>query len=198
MFTYSYYSDGIGQTCPEAAPNPWINEVFGTQALGTTGPWTVQFTSVRGTVQFFGPWIPAQINVECLPVYPSCNDVECVENAICSMEEGGPMCVCEDGYTMYEDGKLGCRKLQPITRGIRNPGLACQFFGHYRHPSQVYRSNRRTNCDRRRLRRTWYRMDWLHRPWRSWFWWWLGIIGKYGWNLWYPYCHWSCQVGVFT
>ena len=71
---------------------------------------------------------PAQINVECLPVYPSCNDVECVENAICSMEEGGPMCVCEDGYTMYEDGKLGCRKLQPITRGITNPGLACQFF----------------------------------------------------------------------
>ena len=24
------------------------------------------------------------------------------------MEEGGPMCVCEDGYIMYEDGKLGC------------------------------------------------------------------------------------------
>ena len=36
MFTYSYYSDGIGQTCPEAAPNPWINEVFGTQVMGTT------------------------------------------------------------------------------------------------------------------------------------------------------------------
>ena len=36
MFTYSYYSDGIGQTCPEAAPNPWINEVFGTQVQVTT------------------------------------------------------------------------------------------------------------------------------------------------------------------
>lgn len=31
--------------------------------------------------------------------------MECVENAVCLMEGAGPVCVCEDGYTMYEDGK---------------------------------------------------------------------------------------------
>ena len=98
MFTYSYYSDGIGQTCPEAAPNPWINEVFGTQ-----------------------------INVECLPVYPSCNDVECVENAICSMEEGGPMCICEDGYIMYEDGKCIAPTDEPIVTDGVCEGLGVEW-----------------------------------------------------------------------
>ena len=45
MFTYSYYSDGIGETCPENAPSNWTNEVFGTQII-----------------------------VECVPIFPSCND----------------------------------------------------------------------------------------------------------------------------
>ena len=30
-FTYSYYSDGIGERCPQHAPKNWTNEVFGTQ-----------------------------------------------------------------------------------------------------------------------------------------------------------------------
>ena len=31
LFTYSYYSDGIGDKCPQYAPWNWTNEVFGTQ-----------------------------------------------------------------------------------------------------------------------------------------------------------------------
>ena len=81
-FTYSYYSDGIGEKCPQFAPKNWTNEVFGTQ-----------------------------LTVECLPVYPSCNDVECVENACCIMSDDGPVCTCEDGYTLYEDGS--CLKESP-------------------------------------------------------------------------------------
>ena len=74
-FTYSYFSDGIGDRCPQFAPQNWTNEVYGTQL-----------------------W------VECLPIYPSCNDVECVENAYCTMTEDGPLCVCMPGYDLYEDG----------------------------------------------------------------------------------------------
>ena len=51
------------------------------------------------------------LNVECMPVYPSCNDVECVENACCVMREEGPVCECLDGYELYEDGSC----LKPTT-----------------------------------------------------------------------------------
>ena len=81
-FTYSYYSDGIGERCPQFAPKNWTNEVYGTQ-----------------------------LNVECIPIYPSCNDVECVENAYCQMLEDGPTCVCLDGYEKFEDGQ--CLKPEP-------------------------------------------------------------------------------------
>ena len=67
-FTYSYYSDGIGERCPQFAPNNWTNEVYGTQLL-----------------------------VECLAVFPSCNDVDCVANAQCQMTDDGPICVCDEG-----------------------------------------------------------------------------------------------------
>jgi hypothetical protein len=59
-FTYSYLSDGIDEICPQYAPKNWTNRVFGTQ-----------------------------LNVECLAVFPSCNDVDCVENAYCTMQEEG-------------------------------------------------------------------------------------------------------------
>ena len=75
-FTYSYFSDGIGQRCPQFAPSNWTNEVYGTQ-----------------------------LNVECLPIYPSCNDVDCVANSYCQMLDNGPECICEPGYTEYEDGQ---------------------------------------------------------------------------------------------
>ena len=75
-FTYSYFSDGIGDRCPQFAPTNWTNRVFGTQ-----------------------------LTVECMAIYPSCNDVECTENAICIMREDGPECVCEPGFDLYEDGK---------------------------------------------------------------------------------------------
>jgi len=68
LFTYSYYSDGIGDKCPQYAPWNWTNEVFGTQIL-----------------------------VECLPIFPSCNDVECNQNSYCLMLENGPTCVCHEG-----------------------------------------------------------------------------------------------------
>ena len=64
-FTYSYYSNGTGDTCPQFAPKNWTNEVYGTQL-----------------------W------VECLPIFPSCNDVECVENAYCQMFDEGPKVSC--------------------------------------------------------------------------------------------------------
>lgn len=55
-FTYSYYSNGIGARCPQFAPYNWTNEVYGTQ-----------------------------LTVECKGIFPTCNDVECVENAKCRM-----------------------------------------------------------------------------------------------------------------
>ena len=95
-FTYSYYSDGIGEICPQHAPKNWTNEVFGTQ-----------------------------LNVECMPVYPSCNDVECVENACCVMREEGPVCECLDGYDLYEDGSC----LKPTTDPTLTDGN-CDAPGH--------------------------------------------------------------------
>ena len=57
-FTYSYYSNGIGARCPQFAPYNWTNEVYGTQ-----------------------------LTVECKGVFPTCNDVECVENGKCKMTD---------------------------------------------------------------------------------------------------------------
>ena len=74
-FTYSYYSDGIGDRCPQFAPKNWTNHVFGTQ-----------------------------LNVECLAIYPSCNDVDCQENEICTMREEGPVCICPTPYEKSEFG----------------------------------------------------------------------------------------------
>ena len=97
-FTYSYYSDGIGEICPQFAPKNWTNEVYGTQ-----------------------------LNVECMPVFPSCNDVECVANACCVMREDGPVCECEDGYTLYEDGSCLAPTNDPV---VTDGDGTCATAGH--------------------------------------------------------------------
>ena len=97
-FTYSYYSDGIGEICPQFAPSNWTNEVYGTQ-----------------------------LTVLCLPVYPSCNDVECTENACCVMREDGPVCECLPGFELYEDGSC----LAPTTAvNVTDGDGDCSTPGH--------------------------------------------------------------------
>jgi len=94
-FTYSYYSDGIGERCPQFAPKNWTNRVYGTE-----------------------------LNVECIPVVPSCNDVECVENAFCVMTGWGPECMCIPGFTKYEDGSC----LNTTTDAVLYDGLCTNGY----------------------------------------------------------------------
>lgn len=89
LFTYSYYSDGKDDKCPQFAPEWWINNVFGTQ-----------------------------VHVECIPVYPSCNDVECNKNAACVMRDDGPVCECSQEYVLQEDGQCQKEEFEGIFTAI--------------------------------------------------------------------------------
>ena len=75
--------------CPQFAPEYWTNNVFGTQ-----------------------------IHVECIPVYPSCQDVECNKNAQCIMRDDGPNCECLNGYTLQEDGQCTIKEFEGIFTAI--------------------------------------------------------------------------------
>ena len=85
LFTYSYSSNGIGERCPQFAPEVWTND-----------------------------WFQTSLNVSCVPVYPSCNDVVCRKNSYCLMFEDGPDCVCEDGYIKREDGSCSKTEFEEV------------------------------------------------------------------------------------
>ena len=66
--------------------------------------------------EWANPWFGTSLNVTCIPVYPSCDDTECPKNGYCLMFQSGPICLCEEGYSKYEDGS--CLKPELETGSI--------------------------------------------------------------------------------